>query len=116
MQKQNQKFDIEGQSLGRAASAIAMMLMGKNKPDYEPHRDIGDGVVVSNINKVEFTGNKLRDKKYFSFSGYPGGLKQKTLEQIKHGKGLEEILRKAVWNMLPKNKLRQKRIKRLTFE
>ena len=96
--------DAEGQTLGRLATRIADTLRGKGKPVYTPHVDTGDFVVVVNAEKVAVTGSKLDTKIYYRHSGYPGGIKQRTLrEQLERRP--TEVLRKAVKGMLPKNKL-----------
>jgi len=104
--------DVGGQILGRMATKIAQLLMGKHKVCYVPHLDCGDYVVVINAAKVKLTGKKEKQKKYFRHSGYPGGLKAETLSELRARKP-EEIINKAVWNMLSRNKLRKKRMKRL---
>lgn len=108
------EIDAANKATGRLATAIAMILMGKNKAGYTPNKDEGDRVLVSNVDKMKFTGKKFEAKKYYHHSGYPGGLKAKSLREI-FEKNPEEILKKAVWNMLPKNKLRSEMIKRLKF-
>jgi large subunit ribosomal protein L13 len=96
--------DAEGQNLGRLASVIAETLAGKRSPWFTRHCDTGDFVVVVNAEKVAVTGNKLKDKRYWRHSGYPGGIRSRTLgEQLERRP--EEVLRKAVRGMLPKNSL-----------
>ena len=96
--------DARGKTLGRLATQIADMLRGKRKPTYTPHVDVGDFVVVINAEKIAVTGDKLHKKMYYRHSGYPGGLKQRTLrEQLERRP--TEVIRKAVKGMLPKNKL-----------
>lgn len=104
--------DASDRILGRFASKIANILMGKNKPQYTPHIDCGDFVVVVNADKFRVTGKKLKDKIYYSHSFHPGGLKEVPLELMlkKHP---ERALYHAVSGMLPKNKLRARRLKRL---
>ena len=104
--------DLSGQVLGRAASKIAQILQGKHKVYYTPHLDCGDFVVAVNSDKIKVTGKKLKEKTYFRHSGYPGGLKAVTLEQ-QMAKDSRKIIEWAVKNMLPKNKLRQPRLRRL---
>lgn len=99
--------DAEGQTLGRLASQIAMIIRGKTKPTYTPYADTGDFVVVINADKIHVTGNKLNDKIYYNHTGYPGGLKQRTLKQMLQAKP-EEVLRRAIWGMLPHNRLGRK--------
>ncbi len=97
-------IDAEAKTLGRLATQIADLLRGKGKPQYTAHIDTGDFVVVVNAEKVHVTGNKLEQKIYYRHSGYPGGLRQRTLaEQLERRP--EEVLRKAVKGMLPKNRL-----------
>ena len=104
--------DAEGQTLGRLATRIADRLRGKGKPQFTPHIDTGDFVVVVNAEKVAVTGNKLDDKLYYRHSGYPGGLRTRTLrEQLERRPN--EVLRKAVWGMLPHTKLGRRQITKL---
>lgn len=102
-------IDAEGQTLGRLASQIANIIRGKNKPTYTPHADTGDFVVVINAEKINVTGNKLNNKIYYNHSGYAGGLKKRTLKEMLEKKP-EEVLRKAIWGMLPHNKLGRKQM------
>ncbi len=104
--------DVQGKVLGRIASEIAKILRGKHKPQYTPFLDTGDFVIVVNAEKVKVTGNKEKDKIYYSHSGYPGGLKEARLEELR-AKKPEEIIRRAVWGMLPKNALGRKMLKKL---
>lgn len=110
----NHQIDATDQVLGRLASNIAMILRGKNKATFLPHVDAGDFVLVKNVTKIKITGNKREDKIYYHFSGYPGGLKKTAMKDV-IAKDSGEVLRRAVWNMLPKNKLRNTMIKRLTI-
>jgi large subunit ribosomal protein L13 len=104
--------DADGQILGRLATEIADTLRGKNKPAYTPHVDTGDFVVVVNAEKVRVTGKKLDQKIYYRHSGYPGGLRERTLaEQL--ARRPEEVIRKAVKGMLPKNKLAAAQLRKL---
>jgi large subunit ribosomal protein L13 len=104
--------DAEGQTLGRLATQIAERLRGKNKPQFAPHVDIGDFVVVINAEKITVTGNKLEQKIYYKHSGYPGGLRQRTLkEQL--NRQPTEVLRKAVKGMLPRNRLGRAQLTKL---
>lgn len=114
MTRQLHKIDAEGKILGRLASQIAVLLRGKNKPDFEPHIDAGDIVQVVNFDKIKVSGKKLMQKKYFHYSGYPGGIKQVGLQKMLEDNP-QQVLKKAVYNMLPKNKLRDNMIKRLQF-
>jgi len=96
--------DADGQTLGRLAATIAETLRGKRSPWYTPHCDTGDFVVVVNAEKIAVSGNKLQDKRYWRHSGYPGGIRSRTLaEQL--ARRPEEVIRKAVRGMLPKNRL-----------
>jgi large subunit ribosomal protein L13 len=97
-------FDAEGQTLGRLASRIAMVLRGKTKPTFTPHLDTGDFVVVVNAEKVKLTGAKLKDKLYYHHTGYPGGIKAANADKLLRTKPTE-LLRLAVKRMLPKNAL-----------
>jgi large subunit ribosomal protein L13 len=104
--------DAEGQTLGRLATQIADTLRGKRKPQYTPHVDTGDFVVVVNAQKIQVTGNKLDQKMYHRHSGYPGGLRSRTLrEQL--DRRPTEVLRKAVKGMLPRNRLARAQINKL---
>lgn len=105
-------FNAEGQILGRLASTIVRYLMGKHKKDYLPHLDMGDQVVVINARQIKITGRKINQKDYSYYSGYPGGLRVVSLKQMLEKKP-EDVIRHAVLGMLPKNKLRRQRIKRL---
>ncbi len=95
-------IDAENAVVGRLASFIAMRLRGKHRPDYTPHVDCGDYVVVINADKVRFTGRKLQQKTYYWHTGYPGGIKERTADKILNGRFPERILEKAVERMLPK--------------
>ena len=104
--------DAEGRTLGRLATEIADTLRGKGKPQYTPHVDTGDFVIVVNAEKIHVTGNKLDQKMVRSHSGYPGGLKERSLrEQLERRP--TEVIRKAVKGMLPKNKLAAAQIRKL---
>src|SRR5436309_14016450 len=100
--------------LGRLASKVARMLIGKDKPSFTPYLDSGDHVVVINANKIRMTGNKVEQKIYYSHSGYPGGLKEVPAKRIRETKP-EWIIREAVLGMLQKNKLRARRAKKLSI-
>jgi large subunit ribosomal protein L13 len=95
-------IDAENAVVGRLASFIAMRLRGKHRPDYTPHVDCGDNVVVINADKVKFTGRKLAQKVYYRHTGHPGGIKERTAGQILEGRFPERVLEKAVERMLPK--------------
>jgi len=104
--------DAEGKILGRMATKIAMILMGKHRPTYTPHVDTGDFVIVVNAEKVRVTGRKLDHKVHKRYSGYPGGLKQVPLRKVMEKKPTE-IIRQAVKRMLPKTKLGRKMFTKL---
>jgi len=104
--------DANDQTLGRLASRIASILIGKHKPTYTPGVDCGDFVVVVNAERVRVTGNKLEDKRYYWHTGYPGGLKSLALRELL-AKHPERVLRKAVWGMVPHNRLGRKLMKKL---
>ncbi len=106
------KIDANGQVVGRLATQIATILRGKNKPEFQPHLDMGDIVEVANIDKLKMTEKKLEQKKYFSYSGYPGGLKEKKMKELEPA----EILIRAVREMLPPTKLRKGMMKRLIIK
>lgn len=105
-------INADGRILGRLATEIAVLLRGKNKPQFAPSADVGDFVVVVNAEKVAVTGNKLEDKMYYHHSQYPGGIKEKKLKEMLETKP-EEVIRRAVWGMIPKNKLGRAIIKKL---
>jgi large subunit ribosomal protein L13 len=115
MKRNTHTIDATGKVLGRLASEIAILLRGKHKPDFLPYKDMGDFVVVKNVDKMKITGKKIEKKKYYHHTGYLGGLKEISLKRLfKTNPG--QVLKKAVFGMLPKNKLRAKQIKRLKFE
>jgi large subunit ribosomal protein L13 len=104
--------DATGQTLGRLATQIADALRGKRKPTYTPHIDTGDFVVVVNAEKISVTGNKLAQKQYYRHSGYPGGLRSRTLSEMLERRP-EDVLRIAVKGMLPRNRLARKQLTKL---
>jgi large subunit ribosomal protein L13 len=104
--------DAEGQTLGRLATSLADMLRGKRKPEYTPHIDTGDFVVVINAEKIRVTGDKLNSKRYWRHSGYPGGIRSRTLAEMLE-KQPEEVIRKAVKGMMPRNSLARKQLLKL---
>ena len=104
--------DAEGKTLGRHATQIADALRGKRKPEYTPHCDTGDFVVVVNAEKIRVTGNKTTDKLYYRHSGYPGGLRSRTLGEMLERQP-EEVIRKAVKGMLPRNRLGRQQLTKL---
>jgi large subunit ribosomal protein L13 len=105
-------IDAEGQVLGRLASRAAVLLMGKNKPDYTPFLATGDHVVVVNAAKVKLTGRKEQDKVYRRYSGYPGGLRETTAAKVRSRRP-ERLVQQAIVGMLPKNKLGSRMARRL---
>jgi large subunit ribosomal protein L13 len=104
--------DASGKTLGRLSTQIADVLRGKRKPQYTPHIDTGDFVVVVNAEKVSVTGNKRAAKRYYRHSGYPGGLRSRTLQEMLDRRP-EEVIRKAVRGMLPRNRLGRKQLTKL---
>lgn len=105
-------IDARGKILGRLATEVATLLMGKSKPYFVRNLDCGDYVVVINAKDIKVTGKKEKQKIYTRYSGYPGGLKREVFADLRERKP-EEIIRHAVWGMLPKNKLQKRMIKRL---
>ncbi|OGF31713.1 50S ribosomal protein L13 [Candidatus Falkowbacteria bacterium RIFOXYD2_FULL_35_9] len=114
MQRQFHTIDATDKALGRLASDIAFLLHGKNRVDFDPRLDSGAVVTVTGVEKMKITGKKLEQKMYYRHSGYPGGLKTTQMKKLMAEKP-REVLKKAVYNMLPKNKLRAEMIKRLRF-
>ena len=115
MKRDTHTIDATGKVLGRLAAQIAILLRGKHKPDFVPYKDMGDFVVVKDVGKLKITGKKMEQKKYFRHTGYLGGVKEISLKQL-FKENPAEVLRKAVFGMLPKNKLRANQIKRLKIE
>ncbi len=115
IERKTHQIDASGKPLGRLATQIATILRGKNKASFTPHIDAGDFVEVSNCNKIKFTGKKLEQKEYIWHTNFPGGLKRKKVADVfnvQPGK----VLKEAVMGMLPKNKLRDRMIKRLIIK
>lgn len=108
-------IDAEGRILGRLANEIARLLRGKDKPSFSPEKDVGDFVVVKNPEKVKLTGKKRQTKTYYCHSGYLGGLKAISFQKLLK-KDPRQIIKKAVWGMMPKTRLGRKQIKRLRFQ
>jgi large subunit ribosomal protein L13 len=104
--------DAENQILGRVSSQIAFLLRGKHKPEFTPHLDLGDHVIVINADKIKVTGRKLNQKQYTRYTGYPGGLRVNVMEKLLQ-KRPERVILNAVRGMLPKNRLGRKMIKKL---
>ncbi len=115
MERKTHNINAENKILGRFATRVANLLRGKNKPDFRPDADLGDFVVVNDIDKLKFSGNKESNKIYYSHSGYLGHLKKEPLGKM-FERSPEKVFRKAVYGMLPKNKLRDIQIKRLKFQ
>jgi large subunit ribosomal protein L13 len=105
-------IDAEGRTLGRLATQIADALRGKRKPEYTPHCDTGDFVIVVNAEKIVVTGNKRAEKRYWRHSGYPGGIRSRTLGEMLERRP-EEVIRRAVRGMLPRNRLARKQLTKL---
>ena len=104
--------DATGKTLGRLATEIANVLRGKRKPEYTPHCDVGDFVIVVNAEKVSVTGNKRQEKRYYRHSGFPGGLRSRTFEEM-IARRPEEVLRLAVKGMLPRTRLGRQQLRKL---
>ena len=104
--------DANGKTLGRLATHLADILRGKHKPTYTPHIDTGDFVVVINAEKIAVTGNKRAEKRYYRHSGYPGGLRSRTLEEMQQRRP-EEVIRLAVKGMVPRTRLGRKQLTKL---
>jgi len=102
--------DAEGVVLGRLASVIASRLRGKQRPDYTPHVDCGDHIIVINADKVRLTGNKLKDKIYYWHTGYVGGIKERTAGEILDGRFPERVVEKAIERMIPRTPLGRQQI------
>jgi large subunit ribosomal protein L13 len=115
IKRQTHEIDAAEKAVGRIATHIAVLLRGKNKPDFTPHIDSGDFVTVINADKLKFTGKKLVQKDYFHHTMYPGGLRRTPMKKVFEGNP-GDVIRRAVYGMLPKNKLRDEMIKRLTIK
>ena len=115
IQRKYHLFDAQGKVLGRMATEIALILRGKSKVDFTPNIDAGDFVTVVNASQVLFTGDKLVQKDYYHHTMYPGGLKTKAMKHV-FDENPGEVIRKAVYGMLPKNKHRDEMMKRLTIK
>lgn len=112
MKRETHQIDATGRILGRLATQIALLLRGKNKASFVPHLDEGDIVHVSHADKIRFSGKKLEQKEYIWHSNHPGGLKRRKMKDV-FKSNPKAVLQKAVFGMLPKNKLREQMIKRL---
>ncbi|MDD2731876.1 MAG: 50S ribosomal protein L13 [Candidatus Pacebacteria bacterium] len=115
MKRETYTIDADGKVLGRLSADIAVLLRGKNKPDFMPNKDSGAFVVVKNISKVKITGRKIDKKVFYRHTGYLGGLKKTPLKKMLENNP-KQVLKRAVFGMLPKNKLRAKQIKRLKID
>ena len=104
--------DATGKTLGRLATQLAVVLRGKHKPEYTPHCDVGDFVVVINAEKIAVTGKKREEKLYHRYSGYPGGLRSRTLSEMLERRP-EEVIRLAVKGMLPRNRIARAQLRKL---
>ncbi|MBL7053320.1 MAG: 50S ribosomal protein L13 [Candidatus Portnoybacteria bacterium] len=109
------KIDAKNQILGRLAVQVANLLRGKNKPEFVPYKDMGDEVLVYNTDKIRLTGKKEDQKIYYHHSGYPGGIKEVPFKKAME-KDSREVIKKAVYGMMPKNKLRDRIIKKLKLQ
>lgn len=110
----NTTIDASGKTIGRVASAAAIALMGKDEPTFERHKITGGTVTIENAGKIKIDPRKLEGVQYAQYSGYPGGLRYESLSAVLDKKGIEEVLRRAVYGMLPGNKLRPEIMKKLT--
>jgi large subunit ribosomal protein L13 len=115
MERNTHTIDATGKVLGRLATEVAVLLRGKQKAEFVPYKDMGDFVVIKNIDKIKITGKKLEQKKYYSHSGYPGALKTVVMGKL-FEKSPAEVFQRTVAGMLPHNKLKSEQIKRLKFE
>jgi len=115
IKRETHTINAEGKALGRIAVEAVLFLRGKDKQDFMPNKDAGDFVIVRNLSKVKFSGKKLEQKKFYHHSGYPGGIKETTLQK-EFAQNSEKVLKRAVFGMLPKNKLRAEQVKRLKIQ
>lgn len=115
MERKTHTIDATNKILGRLASGISILLRGKHKKNFQPNKDLGDFVIIKNIDKIRVTGKKMEKKKYYRHSGYLGGLKEISLQKL-FAKNPAQVLKMAVLRMLPRNKLSKEQIKRLKFE
>ncbi|MCF6276448.1 MAG: 50S ribosomal protein L13 [Candidatus Magasanikbacteria bacterium] len=113
--RKKHEIDATDRAVGRVATEVAMILRGKNKASFAPHTDCGDFVTVLNSGKVKFTGRKLVQKDYYHHTMHPGGLKRTPMKKV-FDKDPTEVMKRAVYGMLPKNKLRNNMMKRLTIK
>lgn len=115
IERTTHKIDATAKATGRLASEIAQLLLGKHKPEFQPHVDVGDTVVVENVEKMKFTGKKLDQKVYYKHTNYPGSLKEIPVKKVMD-ENPAKVLEVAVKRMLPDNKLRKNRMKRLIIK
>ena len=115
MERETHTIDATDKPLGRIAVEIAVLLRGKHRPSFVPHQDVGDFVNVENVKSMKFSGKKFDQKKYYHHTGYLGGLKEMPLKKL-FEKDPADVLKRAVFGMLPKNKLRAGQIKRLSIK
>lgn len=115
-QTKEHTIDAKDQSLGRVASVAATLLLGKNEVSFQKHLVADVHVRIVNASKLYFSQKKLKNKEYTRYTGYPGGLRKQTLEELINKHGVDEVVRKAVYGMLPNNKLRPEVMKHLTVE
>ncbi len=108
-------IDAKNKVLGRLAVRVAGLLMGKGKSEYVPYLDLGDSVIIKNVSEIKITGQKLKQKNYYHYSGYPSGLKTRKMKDVM-AKNPSEVFTKAVYNMLPHNRLRRPMMNRLRFQ
>jgi large subunit ribosomal protein L13 len=113
--RETHTIDATNKVLGRLATEIAILLRGKHKKDFALYKDIGDFVVIKNVNKIKLSGKKIEKKIYYHHTGYLGGLKKTPLKKL-WSQNPAQVFKKAVFGMLPKNKLRAKQIKRLSIQ
>ena len=113
VQKKWVLIDADGLVLGRLATVIATRLRGKHRPNYTPHVDCGDNIIVINAEKVRLTGNKLKDKKFYWHTGYPGGIKDRTQRQLLNGRFPERVVENAVRRMIPGGPLGRQQMRNL---
>lgn len=109
-------IDASGKSLGRVASRAAVLLMGKHLPEYQSNRTFGKSLTITHVDDLQIKEIKLKTKNYLSYSGYPGGQKSKSMAITKNAKGTAELLRLAIYGMLPPNRLRAIRMARLNIQ
>jgi large subunit ribosomal protein L13 len=113
--RETHTIDATGKILGRLATQIAILLRGKHKPSFQPNKDLGDFVIVKNVDKIRVTGKKMEKKKYYRHSEYMGGLKEISLKEF-FAKNPDQVLKLAVQRMMPRNKLARQQIKRLKIK